>query len=301
MKTSEIKWLAKFISHLQIERRLSAHTLSNYRRDLVKVVEFCKTKQVARWDDLKVHDVRAYISKRHRCGLSGRSLQRELSSIRSFFKYLERENVVTHSPASSVRAPKTARKLPQTLDVDQVAKLLNIEADDILSIRDKAMIELLYSSGLRLAELISLDLGDIDFVQEEVRVTGKGSKTRLVPIGRLAKEAVISWMRVRNTMVLLEEPALFVSNRGVRISRRTVEIRMKGWGEKQGLDSKVYPHKLRHSFASHILESSGDLRAVQEMLGHADISTTQIYTHLDFQHLAKIYDAAHPRARRRKS
>ncbi len=299
MDTRETEWITKFISYLHNERRLSAHTVSNYARDLNKVVVFCRNRQVAKWDELKVHDVRAYISKRHRGGLCGRSLQRELSAIRSFFKFLERENVVTNSPAISVSAPKTTRKLPQTLDVDQVLKLLKIPVDDLLSIRDRAMIELLYSSGLRLAELVSLSLGDIDFAQEQVRVTGKGTKTRIVPIGRFAKEAVTDWMRVRDKMVLMDEPALFVSKRGVRISKRAVEFRIKEWGEKQGLDSNVYPHKLRHSFASHILESSGDLRAVQELLGHADISTTQIYTHLDFQHLARIYDEAHPRARRK--
>ncbi|NOX43932.1 MAG: tyrosine recombinase XerC [Gammaproteobacteria bacterium] len=299
MDTNEIEWVSQFINYLQAERRLSGHTVSNYARDLNKVVVFCRNKQIAAWKDLNVHDVRAYISQRHRGGLSGRSLQRELSTLRSFFKFLERENVVNKSPAVSVSAPKTARKLPQTLDVDQVPKLLNIPADDLLSIRDKAMIELMYSSGLRLAELVSVDLGDIDLAQAEVRVTGKGAKTRIVPVGKFAKEAIIDWMHARGNMVLMDEPALFVSKRGARISRRAVEIRMKEWGVKQGLDSNVYPHKLRHSFASHLLESSGDLRAVQELLGHADIFTTQIYTHLDFQHLARIYDKAHPRARRK--
>lgn len=299
MDSNEIERISKFINYLQTERRLSGHTVSNYSRDLNKVVVFCQNRQIAAWKDLNVHDVRAYISQRHRRGLSGRSLQRELSTLRSFFKFLERDGVVSKSPAISVSAPKTARKLPKTLDVDQVSKLLNISADDVLSIRDRAMIELMYSSGLRLAELVSLDLGDIDLAQAEVRVTGKGAKTRIIPVGKFAKEAVINWMHVRGNMVLMDEPALFVSKRGARISRRAVEFRMKEWGVKQGLDSNVYPHKLRHSFASHLLESSGDLRAVQELLGHADISTTQIYTHLDFQHLARIYDKAHPRARRK--
>lgn len=300
MDIKETEWVKKFVNYLQIERRFSGHTVSNYSRDLNKVVSFCRVKKIDTWQAMGVHDVRAYISQRHRRGLSGRSLQRELSTIRSFFKFLERENVVTKSPATGVSAPKTPRKLPQTLDVDQVSRLLNIQADDLLAIRDKAMIELMYSSGLRLAELVSLNLVDIDLKEGSARVTGKGSKMRIVPVGKYACEAITEWMKVRGHMVLMDEPALFVSKRGVRISRRAVEFRMKEWGEKQGLDSTVYPHKLRHSFATHMLESSGDLRAVQELLGHADISTTQIYTHLDFQHLARIYDEAHPRARRKR-
>ncbi len=300
MDTKEIEWIKRFVDYLQNERRFSGHTVSNYSRDLNKIVGFCKVKKIDAWAAMSVHDVRAYISQRHRRGLSGRSLQRELSTLRSFFKFLERENVVTKSPTIGVTAPKTPRKLPQTLDVDQVSRLLNMQASELLAIRDKAMIELMYSSGLRLAELVSLNLGDIDLKEGSARVTGKGAKVRIVPVGKYASEAICEWMKVRGNMVLMDEPALFVSKRGVRISRRAVEFRMKEWGEKQELDSPVYPHKLRHSFASHILESSGDLRAVQELLGHADISTTQIYTHLDFQHLARIYDEAHPRARRKR-
>lgn len=299
MDKQESGWIEKFVEFLKTERRLSAHTVSNYTRDLNKVVSFCKARQVLCWMDLSVQDVRAYISQRHRKGLSGRSLQRELSTLRSFFRFLEREKIVTKNPAISVTAPKTPRKLPQVIDVDQVTRLMNIQSDDLLAIRDKAMMELMYSSGLRLAELVSLNVGDVDFQQGEVRVTGKGSKTRIVPVGKMAAQAVTAWLKVRGNLVLMDEPALFVSKRGVRISRRAVEFRMKEWGEKQEIDVTVNPHKLRHSFASHVLESSGDLRAVQELLGHADISTTQIYTHLDFQHLARIYDEAHPRARKK--
>ena len=299
MDQQELDWLDRFVGYLQNERRLSQHTVSNYTRDLNKAVSFFKSRQIKAWKDINMHDVRAYISQRHRKGLSGRSLQRELSTLRTFFKFLERELVVTKNPAISVSAPKTPRKLPQTLDVDQMSHLLNIQSDEILAIRDKAMLELMYSSGLRLAELVSLNLGEVDLTEGNVRVTGKGSKTRIVPVGKHAIDAITLWLKVRGNLVLMDESALFVSKRGVRISRRAVEFRMKEWGEKQQIDVPVSPHKLRHSFASHLLESSGDLRAVQELLGHADISTTQIYTHLDFQHLARIYDEAHPRARKK--
>jgi len=241
--------------------------------------------------------MRAYVAARHRKGLGGRSLQRELSAVRSFFNYLRREAEVKTNPVVGVRAPKTARKLPTPLDVDEMGQLLNVNHDSPLAIRDWAMMELMYSAGLRLAELVSLNVDSIDLADNSVPVSGKGSKTRIVPIGRFAKESLKQWLKERNHMTNPGETALFISSRGTRISARAVQQRMKQWGISQGIDSPVHPHRLRHSFASHLLESSGDLRAVQELLGHADISTTQIYTHIDFQHLAKVYDAAHPRAK----
>jgi integrase/recombinase XerC len=224
-----------------------------------------------------------------------------LSSLRSFYQFLIRKHQLKNNPAIDIRAPKTARSLPDTLDVDALSQLLDIPADSILAIRDRAMMELFYSSGLRLSELTNLDLDSIDLVENSLRAIGKGNKTRILPIGRKAAEALQNWLSKRDTMAKPDESALFVSNRGKRISTRSVQQRLNYWQQKQGLDQHIHPHKLRHSFASHILESSGDLRAVQELLGHADISTTQIYTHLDFQHLAKVYDNAHPRARKKKT
>lgn len=300
MHNDEIVWVSKYLGHLQNERRLSRHTLDNYARDLHRIVEFCNSENISDWKTLNVHHVRAYVAKRHRVGLSGRSLQRELSALRSFFRYLERERVVFNSPAVGVVAPKSPRKLPDTMDVDQVNRLLTISNVDTLAIRDKAMMELLYSSGLRLAELVALDIADVDFNDNTVRITGKGGKTRIVPVGRYAHQAIKEWLKIRVTLAPVNESAMFVSNLGRRISRRSVELRLRQWGIKQGLNGIVHPHKLRHSFASHLLESSGNLRAVQELLGHADISTTQIYTHLDFQHLAQVYDQAHPRAKKKR-
>jgi integrase/recombinase XerC len=262
--------------------------------------KFCQSQNVSHWQDLTSYHIRAYVSRRHHGGLCGRSLQRELSAVRSFFKFLEREKVVNRNPATGVSAPQTPRKLPNTLDVDQISRLLQIKDGSVLAIRDRAMMELMYSSGLRLMELVSLNLDDVDFSDGTVRLTGKGAKTRIVPIGRHARRAMRLWIEQRNKITSSDNPAFFVNKHGRRISTRSVELRMHKWGIKQGIDGKVHPHRLRHSFASHLLESSGDLRAVQELLGHADISTTQIYTHLDFQHLAQVYDKAHPRARRKK-
>ncbi len=241
--------------------------------------------------------MRAYVAARHRKGLGGRSLQRELSAVRSFFNYLHREGEIKNNPVIGVSAPKTSRKLPTPLDVDEMAQLLNVSRDTPMAVRDWAMMELMYSAGLRLAELVSLNIDSIDLADNSVPVSGKGSKTRIVPIGRFAKESLKQWLKERGQKANPDETALFISSRGTRISTRAVQQRMKQWGITQGIDSPVHPHRLRHSFASHLLESSGDLRAVQELLGHADISTTQIYTHIDFQHLAKVYDAAHPRAK----
>lgn len=295
------EWLERFFAHLQHERRLSPHTLKNYRRDITRLQEYCDAMGISNWPDLDSHGVRAYVAWRHRKGVGGRSLQRELSALRSLYNFLLRERAVGSNPGIDIPAPKGQKRLPRALDVDQTAHLLDIRDDSPLAIRDRTMMELIYSSGLRLAELLALDVDSIDRRDASVRVTGKGSKTRIVPVGRKALEALGEWLRVRGRLAGPEQRALFVSSRGDRLSPRSVQQRLRQWSIKQGLDSRLHPHMLRHSFASHILESSGDLRAVQELLGHADIATTQVYTHLDFQHLAKVYDQAHPRARKRKN
>jgi integrase/recombinase XerC len=301
MPETKTNWLTKFFSHLEHERRLSPQTITNYRRDLKRVAAFCEARHIQHWQQLDIHQVRAFVAQLHREGLHGRSIARLLSSLRSLFRYLLREELVTHNPAEGVSAPKVKRSLPKVLDADQVNRLLEINGKDSLSIRDRAIMELMYSSGLRLSELVGLDLKDVDYADALVRVTGKGSKTRVLPVGRLAIQALMVWLGQRERLARPDETALFVSRNGSRLSGRGIEQRMRQWGVKQGLDARVHPHRLRHSFASHLLESSGDLRAVQELLGHADIGTTQIYTHLDFQHLAQVYDAAHPRAKRKRS
>jgi integrase/recombinase XerC len=293
------QWVERFLDHLRHEKRLSHHTLTNYARDLDRITQWCAEEGVGEWRALDQHQVRRFVSMRRRRGISGKSLQRELSSLRSLFRYLLREGAAESNPAAGIRAPKIERRLPATLDTDQLASLLDAPAADVLETRDLAMMELFYSSGLRLAELLSINLGDIDSANATLEVTGKGGKTRRVPVGRKALEALTRWLVVRGSLAAAAEPALFVSKRGSRIHRRTVEQRLRRWAVKQGAGRNIHPHLLRHSFASHLLESSGDLRAVQELLGHADISTTQIYTHLDFQHLARVYDSAHPRARKK--
>jgi integrase/recombinase XerC len=297
---SAVDWLEAFLSHLAHERRLSGHTLGNYRRDLERVLHWQAEQGRSGWNQLNAHQVRAYTAWRHRQGRSGRTLQRELAALRSLYRYLLREGAVAHNPAQGIRAPKVQRKLPAVLDTDTLAKVLQQDDTDPLELRDLAMLELFYASGLRLAELVSVDRGDIDMQDGTLEVTGKGAKTRRVPVGTKAREAVQAWLAVRPGLAAADEPALFVSQRGRRIHPRTVQQRLQRWALKQGAPRHIHPHLLRHSFASHLLESSGDLRAVQELLGHADIGTTQIYTHLDFQHLAQVYDQAHPRARKRK-
>lgn len=301
MPDTKTDWLTKFLTHLEHERRLSAKTIINYQRDLKRVCLFCDARQLQHWQQLDIHQVRALVAQLHREGLHGRSIARLLSSLRSLFRYLLREELVTHNPAEGVSAPKVKRSLPRVLDADQVGRLLEIKGTDPLSVRDRAIMELMYSSGLRLSELVDLNLVDVDQADALVRVTGKGSKTRILPVGRLALQALKDWLVQRGNLAGADEQAMFVGRNGTRLSGRSIELRMRQWGIKQGLDARVHPHRLRHSFASHLLESSGDLRAVQELLGHADIGTTQIYTHLDFQHLAQVYDAAHPRARRKRS
>jgi len=292
------QWLSEFLQHLQTERRLSANTRIHYRRDLDELLGWCDKAGIKCWGDLDTHHVRQYAAQCHRRGLNGRSIQRRLSALRTFFNYLLRENAVQHNPGLDVRAPRSEQHLPDTLNVDTVSQLLTTGSDDTLGLRDHAMLELLYSSGLRLAELVALDLGDVDLAERMVRVTGKGAKTRVIPVGSKAVAALQAWLKVRPWQQASNETALFTSRSGRRLGHRAVQQRVKQWARRKGIPGDLHPHTLRHSFASHVLESSGDLRAVQELLGHADISTTQVYTHLDFQHLARIYDAAHPRARK---
>jgi len=298
MDSEQQSRLDQFLNHIQYERQLSHHTVSNYSRDLINFLKYCNNHDLSAWQQVKDNDVRAYAGYRHRGGLQGRSIQRELSSIRRFYEYLLREGRVRNNPVMGVHAPKSAKKLPTPVDVDQMAQLLNIESQDALSIRDWALMELLYSSGLRLMEVTALNIDGVDLEDRVVTVKGKGNKTRVVPVGKAACHSLQVWLKVRDQFAKDNEQALFVSNRGTRISHRAVQQRLRYWGIKQGIDGNLHPHRLRHSFASHILESSGNLRAIQELLGHADISTTQIYTHVDFQQLAKVYDKAHPRARK---
>jgi integrase/recombinase XerC len=292
-------WIVEFIAHLRYERRLSPLTSKHYRRDLEAFAAFCDETAVGKWPDVDGETVRAFAGTSYRRGLSARSIQRRLSAMRTFFRYLLREKHVRRNPISSIPAPKHRKRLPENLDADRMARLLEIKGEGSIVDRDRAMLELLYSSGLRLAELIDLNTGDIDTHDATVRVTGKGNKDRIVPVGRKALGALARWHNSRPSMAAADEPALFVSNRGQRLSPRAVQARVTYWAKRQGIDSKVYPHLFRHSFATHMLESSHDLRGVQELLGHSNISTTQVYTHLDFQHLAQIYDKTHPRARKK--
>ncbi|MFN2288589.1 MAG: tyrosine recombinase XerC [Chromatocurvus sp.] len=292
-----------FLAYCRDVRQLSPHTLSNYQRDLESFGTALARQQIYRADQVQEAHVRHWVSSLHRRGLAGGSIQRGLSAARSLFNYLGRIAGYPRNPATSVQAPRQPRRLPKTLDPDQVQHFLSFTNDKPATCRDRAMAELFYSSGLRLAELVSLDIGDIDREEYLLRVTGKGRKTRSVPVGRVALAAIDAWLEVRPGVTADADAAraLFTSARGRRISLRNTQARLRLQGRRSGMRQDVHPHMLRHSFASHMLESSGDLRAVQELLGHANIGTTQIYTHLDFQHLSRVYDAAHPRARRQKN
>ncbi|MCB1722898.1 MAG: tyrosine recombinase XerC [Gammaproteobacteria bacterium] len=292
--------LAAFLDHLHYERRLSPRTVGAYRRDLDEYLHWLDDQQISDPRRVASAQVRAYSAFRHRRGLAPKSLQRHLSAIRAWYRFLLREGQIKINPADGVRAPKAARRLPHTLDVDQLGRLLELPGDEPLDHRDRAIMELFYSSGLRLSELVALDVGDMRRDDGLLDITGKGGKSRRVPVGRMANAAIETWLAVRPLLAAPGEPALFVGRRGSRLGARTVEARLRQRAVEQGMPRHVHPHMLRHSFASHLLESSGDLRAVQELLGHADIGTTQIYTHLDFQHLAQVYDAAHPRSRRKR-
>jgi len=285
----------QFLTYLRDVRQLSPHTLSNYHRDLRALQDYCGRRPLA---ELVESDIRGWVSQMHRRGLSGSSIQRRLSATRSFYNYLGRETGRPRNPAASVQAPRKPRRLPKTMDADQVDRYLSFADDTPIALRDRAIAELFYSSGLRLSELAGVNVDDIDATTQLLTVTGKGNKTRTVPVGTVAMSAIQQWLRVRPECDH-DIRALFTSSRGGRISVRNIQDRLKLQGRRAGMHQDVHPHMLRHSFASHMLESSGDLRAVQELLGHANISTTQVYTHLDFQHLAKVYDAAHPRAKRR--
>jgi len=288
--------LSDFLAHLTHERRLSANTAASYARDIDALIRLADATAL---DRLQVHQIRRFVAQLHGRGLDGRSIARMLSAWRGFYRYLARDCGFKTNPCVGIRAPKSVKRLPHALSPDETGRLMAVVDDDDLARRDKAMFELFYSSGLRLSELTSLAPDDIDHADGTVRVIGKGGKTRVVPVGRHALAAVKAWLASRRALVHEGEAALFVNRSGARLGPRAVQARLKQWAVRAGLDAPVHPHMLRHSFASHVLQSSGDLRAVQEMLGHASISTTQVYTQLDFQHLAKVYDAAHPRARRK--
>ncbi|WP_144937844.1 tyrosine recombinase XerC [Pseudomonas alabamensis] len=291
--------LEAYCAYLRNERQVSGNTIQAYRGDLLKVLAHCKDQAIEHWSDLQIQSLRHFIARQHHQGQSSRSLARLLSSVRGFYRYLIREGLCQHDPANGLSPPKGERRLPKVLDTDRAQQLLEGGVDDdFIARRDQAMLELFYSSGLRLSELAGLDLGHLDLPAGLVHVVGKGNKARVLPVGRKAREALAAWLKLRGLGSPLDG-AVFITRQGRRLSTRAIQLRVKVVGERE-LGQHLHPHMLRHSFASHLLESSQDLRAVQEMLGHADITTTQIYTHLDFQHLAAVYDSAHPRAKRSK-
>jgi len=285
-----------FLTYLSVEKRSSTHTVSNYRRDLQRLIGFCRQQDIDSWEQIKPADLRSFVSLRHKQEKSPRTIQRELVAARSFFRFLQRSGSLTNNPAAQIKTPKQGKPLPKAVDIDQIAGLLDIEPNSALEARDLAMFELFYSSGLRLSELVMLDLNDIDLADGSLCVRfGKGGKQRILPVGSKAVAAIQAWLPHRQSNCC---DALFTSTRGARLGQRSVQLRLDRWCKQHSKAEHIHPHMLRHSFASHLLESSQDIRAVQELLGHSDIGTTQIYTHLDFQHLAKIYDSAHPRAKK---
>lgn len=292
--------VADYLDYLTGVKNYSPRTCENYGRDLNRVAQYCDQQELASWPQMTHQQVRGLVAWQHRRGLGGKTIGRCLSALRGLYNFLAREGLCQHNPAHKVSPPKSPQKLPATLDVDQASQLLEGDFNDPLQVRDLAMMELFYSSGLRLSELQQLNLPDVDMVDASVDVTGKGNRQRRLPVGTLALKALRRWHAIRPQLANDDEGALFVSRRGSRISRRTIQIRLRYWSQKQGLRQPLHPHMLRHSFASHLLESSGDLRAVQELLGHANLATTQIYTHLDFQHLAMVYDQSHPRAKKNR-
>jgi integrase/recombinase XerC len=290
-----------FINFLQVEKQYSPHTIKAYRRDIESFAEFCGKQQISNWQQVDSECLRSFSRRIHGLGLQGRSIARCLSALRVFFKFLQREAQVLRNPVQDIAAPKSAKKLPSILDPDQIAQLVTLRDTSPLGMRDRAMLELVYSAGLRVSELTALDIQSIEWSQGTVRVRGKGGKEREAMIGQKAIQALEEWMSVRRELCkTADNQALFLNRQGERLSARSVQLRFDRRAKEQGLDRRVHPHMLRHSFATHLLESSGDLRAVQELLGHSSLATTQVYTHLDFQHLAKVYDAAHPRARKKK-
>ena len=291
-------FLKEYLEFLNFERGLSALTRKNYARDITQLSKLADSIAL---NDLQNVHMRRFIATLHSKGLGGKSIARMLSSWRGFFDFLVNRKGFTANPVVGLRAPKSAKTLPQALSIEQATKLVDIAGDDILSMRDHAILELFYSSGLRLSEVVNLNIDALDFSEGTVIVTGKGNKTRIVPMGTHAIASMQKWLALRSSIIINQSDAkaVFIGLQGRRISARNIQYRLKEWSIKQGINSGVHPHMLRHSFASHVLQSSGDLRAVQEMLGHANISTTQIYTHLDYQHLTKVYDTAHPRAKKK--
>lgn len=294
--------LTSYLKHLQTERQVSPNTLASYQRDLQKIINLCEQDNLNDWSQLTTHQLRLFIGQLHRQGLSAKSLGRLLSSLRGLYRYLMKENLCPHDPSTGITPPKAEKRLPKLLDIDRTQQLLDSPItntdNEFISCRDHAMLELFYSSGLRLSELVNLTLADLDLSNRMVRVLGKGNKVRELPVGNKAKQALEQWLMTRNQAHTKDE-TIFISQRGTKLTPRAIEMRVQQAGAST-LGQHLHPHMLRHSFASHLLESSQDLRAVQELLGHADISTTQIYTHLDFQHLASVYDQAHPRAHHKK-
>jgi integrase/recombinase XerC len=288
--------LESYLAYLANEKGLSPLTCENYARDIKVLLQLAGSIELP---TLSIAHIRRFVAALHGKGLGGKSIARMLSSWRGFFQFLIHRHGYASNPCIGMKAPKSAKTLPQALSTDQAAQLVEIKEDDVLAVRDRAMFELFYSSGLRLAELVNLDVMGLDMSDATVTVTGKGNKTRIVPVGSKAIDALRHWLEMRKQIVKPGENAIFLNHRGTRLTPRAVQYRIKTWALRQGVAGDVHPHTLRHSFATHVLQSSGDLRAVQEMLGHANISTTQVYTHLDFQHLAKVYDQAHPRARKK--
>lgn len=291
--------LQSYWDYLIIERQLSAHTLTNYQRQLDAVVKLLNEQGIQHWQQVTPGVVRFILAQSKKAGLKEKSLALRLSALRQFLSYLVHQGKLKVNPATGISAPKQGKHLPKNIDGEQVQQLLANDSKEPIDIRDRAILELMYSSGLRLSELQGLDLNSINTRTREVRVFGKGNKERIVPFGRYASHALQQWLKVR-LLFNPKDDALFVSQLGNRISHRSIQKRLETWGVRQGLTSHLNPHKLRHSFATHMLEASSDLRAVQELLGHSNLSTTQIYTHLNFQHLADVYDQAHPRAKRKK-
>ncbi len=290
--------LQAFLEFLRFEKRSSEHTITSYQADLMDALVFFEAKQLSTWKEVQESTIRDLLACRRNQKISPRTINRQLSALRAFFRYLIRQNVITTNKAMRVVALKTTRTLPRALDADQMAKLLELPASNRLAIRDLAIMELLYSAGLRVSEIVSLNVPDLDLKQQQTPVVGKGKKSRLAIIGRYAVKALAQWLTIRQTFAKANEPALFINNKGNRLSIRSIQYRLHRIGIKQGIETRVTPHRLRHSFASHLLESSNDLRGVQELLGHANLSTTQIYTKVNFQHLANVYDQCHPRARK---
>ena len=285
-----------FFNYIKFEKRLSELTIKNYQHDINRLIKLNDKKLT----EINSEDIRLSLSKLHASGLSGKSVSRILSSWRGCFLFLNKSQLMKYDPTSGIKAPKAKKKLPQTLSIDQVFNLINIPQTGFIDTRDKAILEFFYSSGLRLSELVNIHISDIDMSEQTIKVLGKGNKFRIVPIGRKAIEALNLWILQRNKLnKILDSELLFLNQHGKKLTARAIQYRLKFWAQKNNIPENIHPHLLRHSFASHVLQSSQDLRAVQELLGHSNISTTQIYTHLDFQHLSKIYDQAHPRSKKK--